>query len=83
MSTDTLKTIVSSWFNADTKMRWGLLLVVAVGFTVIFYPNLVIKKSPYTIGDVAQRDIKAPRDFFIEDQTATTAQRQQTGQFQH
>ena len=77
MAADKIKHQVSGWLNADTKMRWGLLLAVAVAFTVIFYPNLVIKKSTYSLGDVAQKDIKAPRDFFIEDQTATTARRQQ------
>ena len=77
MSPDRLKNSVGGWFNADTKMRWGLLLAVAIAFTIIFYPNLVIKKSTYAIGDVAQRDIKAPRDFFIEDQAATAMKRQQ------
>lgn len=77
MPTDKLRVRISGWFNADTKLRWGLLLFVALAFTVIFYPNLVIKKSAYAIGDVAQRDIKAPRDFFIEDQAATALKRQQ------
>ena len=45
MSSDRFKYRISGWFNADAKMRWGLLLAVAVAFTVIFYPNLVIKKK--------------------------------------
>lgn len=65
------------WFNADSKIRWGLLFAVALAFIVILYPNLVIKKNSYAVGDVAQRDIKAPRDFLIEDPIATAAKRQQ------
>jgi len=77
MTTDRIIERVSDWFNADSKMRWGLLLAVALAFMIIFLPNLVIKKSTYAVGDVAQRDIKAPRDFFIEDQAATALKRQQ------
>ena len=45
-------------------------------FILILYPNLVPSKpSVYSLGDVAERDIKAPQDFFIEDYAATEANR--------
>jgi cyclic-di-AMP phosphodiesterase PgpH len=62
--------------NSDT-VRWSLLIGVAVFFTILLYPNLVIKKHTYKLGDVATRDIKASRDFLIEDEDATEASRKQ------
>ena len=62
--------------NSDT-VRWALLIGVALVFTILLYPNLVIKKHTYKLGDVATRDIKAARDFLIEDQDATEASRKQ------
>jgi putative nucleotidyltransferase with HDIG domain len=62
--------------NSDT-VRWSLLIGVAVFFTILLYPNLVIKKHTYKLGDVATRDIKASRDFLIEDEDASEASRKQ------
>ena len=62
--------------NSET-VRWALLIGVALVFTILLYPNLVIKKHTYQLGDVATRDIKAPRDFLIEDEDATEAIRKQ------
>ncbi|MGD9222359.1 MAG: HDIG domain-containing protein [Desulfobacteraceae bacterium] len=41
----------------------------------MLYPSLVVQRHQYRLGDIAERDIKAPQDFFIEDQTATQASR--------
>ncbi len=60
--------------NSDT-VRWALLIGLAVFFTFLLYPNLVIKKHTYKLGDVATRDIKAAKDFLIEDEDATEASR--------
>jgi putative nucleotidyltransferase with HDIG domain len=62
---------------SDRRLRWGILLSVTVLFSVILFPNLVVTKHPYGLGDVAERDIKSPRDFFIEDKAATEKNRQQ------
>jgi len=51
----------------------GILIGLTTIFTIILYPSLVINIRNYSPGDVAQRDIKAPYDFFIEDQAATEA----------
>ena len=56
-------------------VRWSILVGVAVIFIIVLYPSLVITEHSYKIGDVADRDIKAPRDFFIEDESATEANR--------
>ena len=44
-------------------------------FSLILFPSLVITKHQYNLGDVAERDIKSPKDFFIEDQSATELNR--------
>ena len=62
----------------DRRFRWGILCTVAVLFSIILFPNLVITRHQYNLGDVAERDIKSPRDFFIEDQAATEINRRQS-----
>ncbi len=58
-------------------VRWGLLAGVTIIFTLILYPSLAITKHSYKLGDVVERDIKAPKDFFIEDKDATQIKRRQ------
>jgi len=58
-------------------VRWAILIAVTAIFTLFLYPNLVIKEPLYKIGDVAERDIKATKDFLIEDYDATEANRRQ------
>ena len=55
----------------ENRMRWLVLLVVILVFTAILFPGLVTTDLAYRIGDVAERDIKASRDFLIEDRQAT------------
>ena len=71
------KEALSNYFDASNRMRWGILVVVTVIFTILLYPNLVITKHQYNLGDIAERDIKAPKDFFVEDESATEKKRQQ------
>jgi putative nucleotidyltransferase with HDIG domain len=76
MSADKKKESIENVFSYDNKIPWGLLLVVTVLFTIILYPDLVIKKHLYRVGDIAKKDIKAPRDFFYEDIETTEKNRQ-------
>ncbi len=75
MGTDMNKNIAG--IDRDTFVRWGVLAAITVIFTTILYPSLVIKQHSYQLGDVAERNIKAPKDFFVEDKTATEERRQQ------
>jgi putative nucleotidyltransferase with HDIG domain len=61
---------------SDRRYRWGILCCVTILFSIILFPSLVITKHQYSLGDVAERDIKSPRDFFIEDKAATELNRQ-------
>lgn len=58
------------------RFRWGILWCVTILFSIILFPSLVITRHQYKLGDVAEKDIKSPRDFFIEDKEATELNRQ-------
>jgi membrane-associated HD superfamily phosphohydrolase len=62
--------------DSDRRVRWVILFSLTILFSLILFPSLVITKHQYNLGDVAERDIKSPRDFFIEDQPATELNRQ-------
>jgi len=61
----------------ETHAKWLLLTLIVAIFIFLLYPGLVVKRHQYRLGDIADRDIKAPQDFFIEDQAATEANREQ------
>jgi cyclic-di-AMP phosphodiesterase PgpH len=61
-------------FQATTSRRYltWLLLGFCLGlFLVLLYPSLSIRQYKYALGDVVEHDIKAPEDFFIEDEEAS------------
>jgi hypothetical protein len=60
--------------------RLAVLMAVTALFALILHPDLLVSKVAYTAGDVAEKDIKAPKDFLVEDQTATGIKRQQAVQ---
>ncbi len=71
MNTMSVKKTFSYFLSSNDK----ILLLILIGFTLIFSvflnPMLVISNYSYQLGDVAKRDIKAPKDFFVEDSEAT------------
>jgi len=66
---------IGNFFASSKSIRWFILIGFTIIFTIILYPTLVITKHPYKLGAVAERDIKAPKDFFIEDKEATEENR--------
>ncbi len=75
MDFDKSKKTISEWFVSNSWVPWWLLLILTLMFTGLFIPNMVTIHHSYEVGDVADRDIKAPADFFIEDIQATLANR--------
>ncbi|MCP4021297.1 MAG: HDIG domain-containing protein [Desulfobacteraceae bacterium] len=53
------------------NLLWFLLIFITLFFTFLHYPEQGKISYTYNTGDVAQRDIKAPRNFFVEDKQAT------------
>ena len=76
MSKEKSKEPAGKILNSNHRFRWAILLCLTILFSLILFPSLVTTKHQYDLGDVAERDIKSPRDFFIEDQTATELNRQ-------
>jgi len=75
MSKEKNKEPVGKILNSDRRFRWAILFSLTVLFSLILFPSLVVTNHQYNLGDVAERDIKSPRDFFIEDQAATELNR--------
>ncbi len=50
---------------------WLMLIVITVLFTITHHPRQTQTSYSYNLGDVVQRDIKAPKNFFVEDKEAT------------
>jgi putative nucleotidyltransferase with HDIG domain len=76
MSKEKSKEPAGKILNSDQRFRWIILFCLTILFSLILFPSLVTTKHEYDLGDVAERDIKSPRDFFIEDQVATELNRQ-------
>lgn len=73
MHSDRIKYTALKHMVSEHRVRWLMLLVVILVFTALLYPGLVVTDLTYRVGDVAERDIKASRDFLIEDRQATEA----------
>jgi putative nucleotidyltransferase with HDIG domain len=71
------KKSLKKFLDPSDYFRWGVLSVITILFIVILYPSLAVIKHSYKLGDVAKRDIKAPKDFFIEDMEATERKHKQ------
>ncbi|MEA1947916.1 MAG: HD family phosphohydrolase, partial [Thermodesulfobacteriota bacterium] len=69
------KISLKMFFGTSDHVRWSILFGVTIFFTIFLYPNLIIKKHSYKLGDVAASNIKATKDFLIEDRDATEANR--------
>ena len=53
MKIEKSKEALSNYFDASNRMRWGILVVVTVIFTILLYPNLVITKHQVNYHDSA------------------------------
>ncbi|RLB20193.1 MAG: HD family phosphohydrolase, partial [Deltaproteobacteria bacterium] len=55
---------------------WIYLIILSAIISLLLYPNLlVIPTENYSIGDVANKDIKASHDFLVEDKELTKQRR--------
>ncbi len=68
---NSLKKTIIIYFLSNSKVLWGLLVGFTLMFSLILFPHTSTSKYSYRLGDIAKRDIKASKDFFIEDKEAT------------
>jgi cyclic-di-AMP phosphodiesterase PgpH len=62
---------IRDWFKTSSYIRWIILLLTTAIFISVFYPFLGSIRHSYVVGDVTHKDIKSPRDFWVEDKEAT------------
>lgn len=71
MAKEKVQNKITAWFNTSFQVPWIILLIISVVITFVFYPSLGGIEHDYEVGDVAQKNIKATSDFFVEDKQAT------------
>lgn len=64
------------WFRSEAK-RWYILLGLTVIISILLFPSILTPPKAYKLGDVADRDIKASRDFLVENKELTEKNRQE------
>ncbi len=68
---------VTIFFQYPKILSTLLLLGASLLISFILFPRLIIAPKEYKLGDIAQSDIKAERDFLVEDTIATERYRQE------
>jgi len=63
------------WFGFEVRALY-VLLGLSVIISVLLYPNILTSPAIFKLGDVADRDIKASREFLVEDSVLTEKSRQ-------
>ncbi len=79
MDLSRIKSSLAEFFKTSHLIRWFLFAIVMTIVAIIIYPNIIFTEQSYRVGDVVKKDIKAPKDFLIEDKAATIKKRQQAG----
>ena len=63
------------WFGFEARALY-VLLGLSVIISILLYPNILTSPAIFKLGDVAGRDIKASREFLVEDSVLTEKNRQ-------
>ncbi|MCP4718030.1 MAG: HDIG domain-containing protein, partial [Desulfobacteraceae bacterium] len=66
-----------AYLLSTPHLLWFMLIFITIAFTVSQAPDRNKISYSYQVGDVAQRDIKAPKNFIIEDKEVTEARKNQ------
>ncbi len=65
------KNNLEKYHRLTEYFKWLLLGVITLTVTVSLYPSLIVKQHTYLLGDVVEKDVKAPKDFLFEDRATT------------
>jgi hypothetical protein len=71
------KRIFSLCLNNNLFFPLGCIFLSTLFIAFILYPNVIIPQKHYQVGDIVGSDIKAKRDFLVEDTITTEKTRQQ------
>ncbi len=70
------KSVKSKWFGEEAK-KWYILVGVSLIISILLFPKFLTRPKVYRMGDVAERDIKASREFLVENRDLTARKRQE------
>lgn len=74
------KDTLARLLGGSRVFRWILLASVTAVFILALYPSSTVPRIAFEVGDVADRDIKATRDFLFTDLAATEAKKRQAAE---
>ena len=63
-------------FGDDTK-KWCIFIGLSLIFSLLLFPSILTPTKTYNLGDVADRDMKASREFLVENSDLTEKNRQE------
>ena len=66
----------SVWFRPEAQ-RWYILLGLSAIISILLFPTILTPPKRYSLGDVANLDIKASREFLVENRELTEKNRQE------
>jgi len=70
------KSVFLGDFFRPERLRWPILVILSLVISVTLFPHILSKPETYRLGEVAQQDIKASRDFLIENIELTEENRE-------
>jgi len=68
--------LTANWFKPEIQ-RWLTLIALSLIISILLFPNILRRSPSYELGDVAEKDIKASRDFLIEKKELTEERRKE------
>jgi hypothetical protein len=66
----------SPWGKPEA-VRWYILLSLSIILSILLFPSILAPTKSYSLGDIAERDIKASNEFLIENKELTEKKRQE------
>jgi cyclic-di-AMP phosphodiesterase PgpH len=58
------------------RLKWAILISLSLIISILQFPNILVGPTSYVVGDIAVRDVKASRDFLVENREQTEKDRE-------
>ena len=66
---------ILAFIKTPRLQRWVLLVSLSLMFTFLVLPTVPLSRTEYKVGAIANKDIKADRDFLVEERASTDLKR--------
>ncbi len=67
--------LIPQYLAETSGHKLGILAIISLLIAMLITPSFIIDNPHYKLGDIADRNVKANRDFLIEDEEATARKR--------